>query len=214
MQQESKSAAIIRQQSPASHVQSTVEHGLRYADAQTAKVCILDAIWDTRPVTHLVFALIRTVKLIMREMIQTERDYVKSLEYVIENYVPMLLKEEIPQALRGQRNVIFGNIEKIYEFHSQHFLKELERHENCPLQVGESFLKHVSTPFFFFFNCRAFGNIYVYLYYVLTIYRKRNSTCTRSTTKTSQILIRSCPSTVLHSLRSAECPFCFVTQSF
>ncbi|VVC45376.1 Hypothetical protein CINCED_3A008486 [Cinara cedri] len=84
----------------------------------------------------------KTVKLIMREMIQTERDYVKSLEYVIENYVPMLLKEEIPQALRGQRNVIFGNIEKIYEFHSQHFLKELERHENCPLQVGESFLKH------------------------------------------------------------------------
>lgn len=78
-------------------------------------------------------------------MIQTERDYVKSLEYVIENYVPMLLKEEIPQALRGQRNVIFGNIEKIYEFHSQHFLKELERHENCPLQVGESFLKHVSV---------------------------------------------------------------------
>lgn len=87
----------------------------------------------------------RTVKLIMREMIQTERDYVKSLEYVIENYVPMLLKEEIPQALRGQRNVIFGNIEKIYEFHSQHFVKELERHENCPLQVGESFLKHVSV---------------------------------------------------------------------
>ncbi|XP_050525448.1 puratrophin-1-like isoform X2 [Daktulosphaira vitifoliae] len=84
----------------------------------------------------------KTVKLIMREMIQTERDYVKSLEYVIENYVPMLLKEDIPQALRGQRNVIFGNIEKIYEFHSQHFLKELERHENCPLKVGESFLKH------------------------------------------------------------------------
>lgn len=83
----------------------------------------------------------------MREMIQTERDYVKSLEYVIENYVPMLLKEEIPQALRGQRNVIFGNIEKIYEFHSQHFLKELERHENCPLQVGESFLKHVSIEY-------------------------------------------------------------------
>jgi len=89
----------------------------------------------------------------MREMIQTERDYVKSLEYVIENYVPMLLKEEIPQALRGQRNVIFGNIEKIYEFHSQHFLKELERHENCPLQVGESFLKHVSAQLCILCTC-------------------------------------------------------------
>jgi len=100
----------------------------------------------------------------MREMIQTERDYVKSLEYVIENYVPMLLNEDIPQALRGQRNVIFGNIEKIYEFHSQHFLKELERHENCPLQVGESFLKHVST-----YNIRAiharYRNIILCEYY-------------------------------------------------
>lgn len=131
----------------------------------------------------------RTVKLIMREMIQTERDYVKSLEYVIENYVPMLLKEEIPQALRGQRNVIFGNIEKIYEFHSQHFVKELERHENCPLQVGESFLKHVCSS--------IVENVFGSGSYTCPItiscfffYRKRNSTCTRCTTKTNRIRIR------------------------
>ncbi|XP_063986274.1 uncharacterized protein LOC135167228 isoform X2 [Diachasmimorpha longicaudata] len=76
----------------------------------------------------------KTILLIMREMIQTERDYVKSLEYIIENYIPELVREDIPQAMRGQRNVIFGNVEKIYEFHSQHFLRELEqcflRHEN------------------------------------------------------------------------------------
>lgn len=75
-------------------------------------------------------------------MIQTERDYVKSLDYVIENYIPELLREDIPQALRGQRNVVFGNIEKIYEFHSQHFLRELEQCEHSPLQVGHIFLKY------------------------------------------------------------------------
>ncbi|XP_008488243.1 puratrophin-1 isoform X2 [Diaphorina citri] len=79
---------------------------------------------------------------IMREMIQTERDYVKSLEYVILNYIPELTREDIPQALRGQRNVIFGNIEKIYEFHSQHFLGELEQCANLPLSVGQCFLNH------------------------------------------------------------------------
>ncbi|XP_049785919.1 puratrophin-1-like [Schistocerca cancellata] len=84
----------------------------------------------------------KTLLLIMREMIQTERDYVKSLEYVIQNYIPELLREDIPQALRGQRNVIFGNIEKIFEFHSQYFLQELERCENSPLLVGQSFLRH------------------------------------------------------------------------
>lgn len=78
----------------------------------------------------------------MREMIQTERDYVNSLDYVIENYIPELLREDIPQALRGQRNVVFGNVEKIYEFHSQHFLRELEQCENHPLQVGQIFLKY------------------------------------------------------------------------
>ncbi|XP_054273864.1 pleckstrin homology domain-containing family G member 4B-like isoform X2 [Macrosteles quadrilineatus] len=84
----------------------------------------------------------KTMLLIMREMIQTERDYVKSLEYVIENYIPELVREDIPQALRGQRNVIFGNIEKIYEFHSQFFLQELERCEQTPLSIGQSFLRH------------------------------------------------------------------------
>lgn len=78
----------------------------------------------------------------MREMIQTERDYVKSLDYIIENYIPELMREDIPQALRGQRNVVFGNVEKIYEFHSQHFLRELEQCETNPLQVGQIFLKY------------------------------------------------------------------------
>jgi hypothetical protein len=63
----------------------------------------------------------------MREMIATERDYVKSLEYVIENYMPEIMREDIPQALRGQRNAVFGNIERIHEFHQQYFLGELEK---------------------------------------------------------------------------------------
>jgi pleckstrin homology domain-containing family G member 4 len=68
----------------------------------------------------------RTLLLIIREMITTERDYVRSLYYVIENYMQELMREDIPQALRGQRNVIFGNIERISDFHQQHFCAELE----------------------------------------------------------------------------------------
>ncbi|XP_034103028.1 LOW QUALITY PROTEIN: uncharacterized protein LOC117567274 [Drosophila albomicans] len=83
----------------------------------------------------------KTLLLIMREMIGTERDYVRSLYYVIENYIDELLREDIPQPLRGQRNVIFGNIEKIFEFHNSHFLGELERYERNPLKVGAAFLE-------------------------------------------------------------------------
>lgn len=84
----------------------------------------------------------KTLLLVMREMVQTERDYVKSLEYIIENYIPELLREDIPQALRGQRNVVFGNIEKIYEFHSLYFLQQLEQCESCPFMVGQCFLQY------------------------------------------------------------------------
>ncbi|KAM7359069.1 puratrophin-1-like isoform 2-T3 [Cochliomyia hominivorax] len=83
----------------------------------------------------------KTLLLIMREMIGTERDYVRSLYYVIENYIDELLRDDIPQSLRGQRNVIFGNIEKIFEFHNNHFLAELERYEHNPLKVGAAFLQ-------------------------------------------------------------------------
>lgn len=74
-------------------------------------------------------------------MISTERDYVRSLRYVIDNYIEELLRDDIPQALRGQRNVVFGNIERIFEFHQQHFLKELERYECNPIRVGATFLR-------------------------------------------------------------------------
>ncbi|KAG4067433.1 hypothetical protein HA402_009670 [Bradysia odoriphaga] len=86
----------------------------------------------------------KTLLFIMREMIGTERDYVRSLHYIIENYTEELNREDIPQAMRGQRNVIFGNVEKICEFHQQHFLHELERCEGNPLKVGAAFLEHES----------------------------------------------------------------------
>lgn len=87
------------------------------------------------------FNFFRTLLLIMREMIGTERDYVRSLYYVIDNYMDELLRDDIPQPLRGQRNVIFGNIEKIFEFHNTHFLGELERYDRYPLKVGAAFLE-------------------------------------------------------------------------
>ncbi|XP_076470612.1 puratrophin-1-like [Babylonia areolata] len=84
----------------------------------------------------------RTVLLIMSEMVQTERDYTRSLQYVIENYIPELQRVDVPQMLRGKRNVIFGNVEKIYQFHSHYFLRELEACERNPFLVGHYFLRH------------------------------------------------------------------------
>ncbi|XP_072403579.1 pleckstrin homology domain-containing family G member 4B isoform X1 [Chiloscyllium punctatum] len=79
---------------------------------------------------------------IIDEMVTTEREYVKSLRYIIDNYYPEMERFDVPQDLRGKRNVIFGNLEKLYSFHSQYFLKELESCVNHPLRASHCFLRH------------------------------------------------------------------------
>lgn len=99
----------------------------------------------------------RTLTHIMREMVQTERDYVLSLQYVIENYIPELQRPDVPQALRGKGSIIFGNIEKIYQFHRQYFLREVERCERNPFQISHYFLMHVSLSFI----CHLMGSVII-----------------------------------------------------
>lgn len=60
------------------------------------------------------------------------------------------MRDDIPQALRGQRNAIFGNIEKIHEFHSGYFVRALESCTSRPFAVGSMFLRYVSQVINFF----------------------------------------------------------------
>ncbi|XP_076143087.1 pleckstrin homology domain-containing family G member 4B isoform X1 [Alosa pseudoharengus] len=79
---------------------------------------------------------------IVDEMVTTEREYVRSLRYIIDHYFPEMERADLPQDLRGKRSVIFGNLEKLVDFHSQYFLKELESCCNHPLRVSHCFLRH------------------------------------------------------------------------
>uniref|UniRef100_A0A674E662 Quattro n=1 Tax=Salmo trutta TaxID=8032 RepID=A0A674E662_SALTR len=85
-----------------------------------------------------------TLKLqrIMEELLLTEREYVRSLGYVREHYFPELERPDVPQDLRGQGVNIFGNLEKLHDFHRHHFLKELEGCLREPFRVGRCFLRH------------------------------------------------------------------------
>ncbi|XP_045932418.1 quattro isoform X2 [Micropterus dolomieu] len=79
---------------------------------------------------------------IMEELQSTEREYVKALGYVREHYFPELERADVPQDLRGQRGSVFGNLEKLHDFHRHHFLNELESCVNEPFRVGRCFLRH------------------------------------------------------------------------
>lgn len=80
----------------------------------------------------------------MAELLLTEREYVRSLGYILTHYLPLLERPDVPQDLRGKRGVIFGNLEKLYDFHGHFFLRELDACQTEPLQVARCFLRHVS----------------------------------------------------------------------
>ncbi|KAI5929758.1 Pleckstrin homology domain-containing family G member 4B [Manis javanica] len=78
----------------------------------------------------------------MAEMISTEREYVRSLGYVIGNYFPEMERAVLPQDLHGKSHVIFGNGAELHDFQGWHFRRELECCELCPLAMGQGFLRH------------------------------------------------------------------------
>uniref|UniRef100_A0A5F8HL89 Pleckstrin homology and RhoGEF domain containing G4 n=1 Tax=Monodelphis domestica TaxID=13616 RepID=A0A5F8HL89_MONDO len=82
------------------------------------------------------------LRLVLGEMVATEREYVRALNYVVESYFPELERADVPQVLRGQRAQLFGNLEKLWDFHRHFFLRELESCSQHPLRVAHAFLRH------------------------------------------------------------------------
>ncbi|XP_031337213.1 kalirin-like [Photinus pyralis] len=85
----------------------------------------------------------RRKEFIMAELLQTERTYVKDLETCIKSFLKEMKTSNgngIPLALLKKEDVIFGNMEEIYNFHNSIFLRELEKYETMPEDVGHCFV--------------------------------------------------------------------------
>ncbi|XP_078003731.1 putative guanine nucleotide exchange factor MCF2L2 isoform X8 [Phascolarctos cinereus] len=82
---------------------------------------------------------------IMHELIETERVYVEELQSIIEGYAAEMdnpdLNHLIPVALQNKKEILFGNLHEIHEFHNRIFLKELENCVENPEFLGRCFLK-------------------------------------------------------------------------
>ncbi|XP_034033623.1 guanine nucleotide exchange factor DBS isoform X3 [Thalassophryne amazonica] len=84
---------------------------------------------------------------VMNELLETERAYVEELLCVLEGYAaemdnPAML-HLIPSTLLGKKDVLFGNMSEIYQFHKRTFLKELGAYTDCPELVGRCFLERM-----------------------------------------------------------------------
>lgn len=103
----------------------------------------------------------------MEELLLTELEYVRSLGYILTHYLPLLARPDVPPDLRGQRGRIFGNLEKLYDFHCNYFLQELEACRTEPPRVGRCFLRHVSSSD----SVLTFCDIVTYSFSTVTIVR-------------------------------------------
>ncbi|KAM4626279.1 kalirin isoform 4-T4 [Discoglossus pictus] len=84
----------------------------------------------------------RKKEFIMAELLQTEKAYVRDLHECMETYLWEMTSgvEEIPPGILNKEHIIFGNIQEIYDFHNNIFLKELEKYEQLPEDVGHCFV--------------------------------------------------------------------------
>lgn len=83
----------------------------------------------------------RRKEFIMAELMQTEIAYVKDLEICIKTYLQeMRTGSNVPSGLIGKEDILFANIEAIYNFHEKIFLRELKKYETMPEDVGHCFV--------------------------------------------------------------------------
>ncbi|XP_008473340.1 triple functional domain protein-like [Diaphorina citri] len=84
---------------------------------------------------------------IITELVETERDYVRDLALVVEGYLGEMRDPNstipMPEDLScGKHKMVFGNIEAIYEWHRDIFLKALERCIEHPEEIGPLFKRY------------------------------------------------------------------------
>ncbi|XP_077472527.1 kalirin isoform X3 [Stigmatopora argus] len=84
----------------------------------------------------------RKKEFIMAELLQTEKTYVRDLQECLETYLCEMINggDEIPPVIANKELVIFGNMQEIYDFHNNIFLKELINYEQLPEDVGHCFV--------------------------------------------------------------------------
>ncbi|XP_062271265.1 kalirin-like, partial [Scomber scombrus] len=98
----------------------------------------------------------RKKEYIMAELLQTERVYVRDLQECIETYLWEMTSgsEDVPAGLNNKDDIVFGNIQDIYEFHNSIFLKELENYEQLPEDVGHCFVTWADKFHMYVTYCR------------------------------------------------------------
>ncbi|KAJ8674084.1 hypothetical protein QAD02_005346, partial [Eretmocerus hayati] len=82
---------------------------------------------------------------VMKELVETEEEFGRDLQQVVERYLSPLDNPEVPRIVRDNKEIIFTNLKQIAEFHNTSFgrvlIEGVKYYADQPRMLGKTFLR-------------------------------------------------------------------------
>ncbi|XP_067207809.1 obscurin isoform X2 [Linepithema humile] len=78
---------------------------------------------------------------VVKELIETEEEFGKDLQLVVERYLNPLDNPGVPRAVRDNKEIIFTNLKQIADFHNTVLIEGVKYYADQPRMLGRTFLR-------------------------------------------------------------------------
>lgn len=78
---------------------------------------------------------------VVRELVETEEEFGKDLQAVVERYIKQIDSATTPRIIRDNKELIFGNFKQIADFHNTVLIEGVKYYANKPNMIGKTFLR-------------------------------------------------------------------------
>uniref|UniRef100_A0A8D8TEB1 Muscle M-line assembly protein unc-89 n=1 Tax=Cacopsylla melanoneura TaxID=428564 RepID=A0A8D8TEB1_9HEMI len=78
---------------------------------------------------------------IVRELVDTEEEYGRDLQTVVDRYLKPLDSPSVPRVVRDNKDVVFSNLKQITEFHKTVLIEGVKYYADEPRMLGKTFLR-------------------------------------------------------------------------
>lgn len=82
---------------------------------------------------------------ILEELLENEKTYITSLKNGINNYMTAFDDKNLPDALRGQKYHMFGNMHRIKDFHESDFYPALQKCNRDVTAISNTFYEFIQV---------------------------------------------------------------------
>ncbi|KAH7982907.1 hypothetical protein HPB52_008091 [Rhipicephalus sanguineus] len=80
-------------------------------------------------------------KAVVKELVETEEDFSRDMQRVVNNYLKEMENPAMPKELRDQKDVLFSNFKDICDFHNTELIKGVQFNASEPAKLGVTFLR-------------------------------------------------------------------------